>query len=117
VSSAIPLVQKHLKAVWAADWPALEKTVAAGAELTLIMGPTSTAELSVGGLYRHISQAWDFYPKRTELHEPTLGIVHASIELTNGGYYRKTVVGEFQAQGQQLVVIRLQDSLSRKVTT
>ncbi len=87
------------------------------AELTLSNGQTCHSELSVGGLYRHVSQAWDFYPSKTELEELTPEIVKATLQLTNGGSYRKSIMGEYQLRGDRIKAIRLQDSTAAKVTT
>jgi len=111
------VVREHLRAVFAFDWEALENSLAAHVELNLGSASSVGQEITAAGLYRHISEAWNFYPMHTELSESEPGTVLATIELTNGGCYRKTIRGEYRVEGTRLSCIRLHDSAAREVSS
>ena len=108
-SADTEIVRRHLDALWRADWDALRRSLAPDAELRLGAGgdpwPSDAA-----GLYRQVTQAWDFAPGAVLLAGEGGGIVAAEMRLTNGYGWRKIVPGEYCVEAGLVARISLTDS-------
>jgi hypothetical protein len=116
VSAAVELVARHLAAVWKSDWTLLRQSMSSEPELRVSHGDWSHNEWEIGGLYRHISQAWDFRPGEVNISDEGDGIVRAKMHLTNGGEWTKDVEGEYRVRGDRIDRIRLVDSSPYRTT-
>jgi hypothetical protein len=109
------VVRAHLEAAWNFDWDALRNSLSDCAQLVLRDAPEFDWDIS--GLYRHITQAWDFLPGHVDLSDRGDGLVDAEMYLTNGpqGRWAKKVSGEYRVSGQRIDRIVLSDSLAFEV--
>jgi len=108
LAGAREIVAKHLSALWAFDWDSLRQSVSDGAELVLVGGTDTGFSSDVGSLYRHITQAWDYFPvEDASLCDDDSGRVTAKIRLTNGDGGVKNVRGEYATRDGRICCIRL----------
>ena len=110
MSTNVELVRRHLDAVWASDWASLRQSLADDAQLRVSSGDTVHSEWDIGGLYRFISQAWDFRPGEVQLSAHNNGIIRAELYLTNGGSWAKKVEGDYRFVGDRIASIHFVDT-------
>ena len=99
----VETVRRHLAALASYDWPALNGSVSANVELTLVGGASWKGELV--GLYRFVTQAWDFSIGAVLIDERD-GVVRARIRLINGDWV-KDLEGEYRVAMGRISSIRL----------
>ena len=107
---SVEIVRAHLNAAWRSDWETLRQSLSERPQLTIRHDDWSHSEWEIGGLYRHISQAWDFMPGTVQLSEKANGVVEADMCLTNGGGWAKKVTGWYHVDGGRIDVVDLIDS-------
>jgi len=76
------------------------------------------SEQEASGMYRNISQAWDFLPGTVDLSGRGNGLVEAEMYLTNGpnGGWAKKVRGEYRVVGERIDRLVLCDSPAFEVS-
>jgi hypothetical protein len=109
---SVDVVQAHLAAAWSSDWDTLRRSLADKPQLLIRSGERTHSELEIGGLYRFISQAWDFQPGTVQLSDKGDGVVEAQMCLTNGGGWVKKVAGRYHVVGNLIDVVDLTDTFA-----
>jgi hypothetical protein len=109
---SIEIVRAHLDAAWNSDWDTLRRSVADNPRLIVRGGTSSHFEWDIAGLYRHISQAWDFVPGTVQLSEKPDGVVEAKFCLTNGGGWAKQVAGIYHVHEGRIYLVDVTDSIA-----
>ena len=109
--SPVEVVRQHLAALTSHDWPALHGSVSADVDLRLVGVASWKWELA--GLYRSITQAWDFTIGDIQLIDEGEGAVRARIRLVNGDWV-KDVEGEYQVAMGRIASIRLTEAAPTK---
>ena len=107
-----PVVSAHLDAAWSFDWDKLRQSLSEDAQLIIRSGDRIHSESEIGGLYRHITQAWDFMPGTVWLNDKGEGIVQAEMSLTNGCGWAKKVAGVYRVSGNLIDLVDLTDGLA-----
>ena len=110
MSDAVNLVRRHLKAVWGFDWPEVARTVGPDPNLEISREDWTHSEWEVGNFYRHLSEAWDFFPGDVLLRDGENGIVLARLRLTNGGQWAKNLDGAYHVKDGRIASIRFVDT-------
>lgn len=109
MSDDVELVRLHLEAVWTSDWAAVGQSLVDNPDLRVTTGQTIHSEWDIGGLYRFISQAWDFKPGNAQLSRHDDGIIRAKLYLTNGGEWAKKVEGDYRLVGDRIASVHFVD--------
>ncbi len=107
MSAAVDLVARHLAALWRYDWAELGRSLSPEAKLQISSGDWTHSDWEIGGFYRHISRAWDFSPRDTQLFESEGGIVQAKISLTNGADWAKDIAAEYSVNASHIESIQV----------
>jgi ketosteroid isomerase-like protein len=102
--TSVEAVRQHLAALASYDFPALNGSVSTNVELRLI-GETSW-KWELAGLYRFITQAWDFAVGDVQLADEGGGSVRVQIRFVNGDWV-KDVEGQYQVEMGRISLITL----------
>lgn len=111
MSAALEIVRGHLEALARHDWTSLGGSVSETVSLG-VQGVDSEWRWTLNGIYRFVTQAFDYWPDDVQLVDQGDGLVRAVLKLTNG-LASKEVRGEYVVIDGAINVITLTNALPR----